>query len=179
MHERRLGNSRQLGAAVVAVGLAGIFASAPALAQSEIKDDPSLRLQVFTLRHGNTYVDGELPMLWNVVVHSDDTESRQLTLKAHIVDYWNQQVFAEERECSVPGGKFYWWHFKFAPPSRGFFRIYVEAVAEDKVAEEARTTAAWIPPPHPAPSPADESVFGLYAWAGYDPWGYLTGSLKG
>ena len=179
MADMQPGIARRLAVGLLPVALAVMLSTADALAQEALKDDPTLRLRVYTLRKGNVYVDGELPMSWNVVIHNDAAEARDVTLEARIVDFWGHELLADQYTAKVPAKSWIWWPFDFSPPDRGVFHVHVDALLAGAVAEQARTAAGWIPPPPADRGPADESVFGLYAWAGYEPWGYIVGSLRG
>ena len=51
-------------------------------------DDPSLEVQIHTLHEGNVYLDGELPIWWNVGVGNSGTKSRNVDLQVRVVDFW-------------------------------------------------------------------------------------------
>ena len=103
------------------------------------------------------------PMSWNVVIHNDGAEPKEVTLKARIVDFWGNELFADEYKPKVPAKSWIWWPFDFDPADRGVFHIYAEALVGGEVVEQARTAAGWIPKPRADRGPVDESVFGLYA----------------
>ena len=141
-------------------------------------DDPSLEVQIHTLHEGNVYLDGELPIWWNVGVGNSGTKSRNVDLQVRVVDFWGRLLQTQKRNVMLspklpPGRNGGWWRFQFDPSARGFFRLYVDVVENKQVVKQGRTSAAWIAAPHTDPALVDDSVFGLYAWAGFPPDAYL------